>query len=91
MPYLEDGTPGGHRPQPARRPLPHERRADPGDAPGLGRRAASGEQLQQHGARSNSAPPSSARSCKDGSYEARSRARRLGQFIDEVPEKELAA
>ena len=39
MPFLEDGTPGRRDPQPARRALAHERRADPRDAPRLGRRA----------------------------------------------------
>ena len=41
MPYLEDGTPGRHRAQPARRALAHERRADPRDPPRLGARASS--------------------------------------------------
>ncbi len=51
MPYLEDGTPGRHRPQPAGRALPHERGADPGDAPGLGgpqrRPAAAGDDREE--------------------------------------------
>ena len=37
MPFLPDGTPGGHRAQPARRAEPHERGADPRDPPRLGR------------------------------------------------------
>ena len=37
MPFLPDGTPGGHRAQPARRAEPHERGPDPGDPPRLGR------------------------------------------------------
>ena len=36
MPFLEDGTAGGHRAQPARRPGPDERRPGAGDAPRLG-------------------------------------------------------
>ena len=36
MPYLEDGTPGRHGPQPARRSLSDERRSDPRDTPRLG-------------------------------------------------------
>ncbi len=36
MPFLPDGTPGGHRPQPARRAEPDERGSDPRDPPGLG-------------------------------------------------------
>ena len=39
MPFLEDGTPGRRDPQPAGRAVAHERRADPRDAPRLGRRA----------------------------------------------------
>ena len=39
MPFLEDGTPGRRDPQPAGRAFAHERRADPRDAPRLGRRA----------------------------------------------------
>ena len=38
MPFLEDGTPGRRRPQPARRPEPDEHRPDPRDPPRLGRR-----------------------------------------------------
>ena len=38
MPFLPDGRAGRHHPQPAGRAEPHERRPDPGDAPGLGRR-----------------------------------------------------
>ena len=38
MPYTEDGTPGRHRAQPARRAEPHERGPDPGDPPRLGLR-----------------------------------------------------
>jgi DNA-directed RNA polymerase subunit beta len=37
MPFLEDGTPGRHRAQPAGRAQPDERRPDPRDPPGLGR------------------------------------------------------
>jgi DNA-directed RNA polymerase subunit beta len=44
MPYLADGTPVGHRAQPAGRALAHERRADPRDPPGLGR-ALAGQQI----------------------------------------------
>ena len=36
MPHTADGTPARHRAQPAGRALAHERRPDPGDAPGLG-------------------------------------------------------
>ena len=36
MPFLPDGTPGRHHPEPAGRAVPHEHRPDPGDAPGLG-------------------------------------------------------
>ena len=36
MPFLPDGTPGRHHPQPAGRALPHEHRPDPRDPPGLG-------------------------------------------------------
>ena len=38
MPYLPDGTPGRHHPQPARRAEPHEHRPDPGDPPRVGAR-----------------------------------------------------
>ena len=38
MPFLEDGTPGRHRAQSARRAEPHECRADPGDPSRLGLR-----------------------------------------------------
>ena len=38
MPHLEDGTPGRPRAEPAGRAVAHERRADPGDASGLGLR-----------------------------------------------------
>ena len=38
MPFLPDGRPGRHHPESAGRAEPHERRPDPGDAPGLGRR-----------------------------------------------------
>ena len=38
MPFLEDGTHGRHRAQPARRAEPHECRADPRDASRLGLR-----------------------------------------------------
>ena len=41
MPFLPDGTPGGHRPQPARRAEPHERRPDPRDPPRAGPRGSS--------------------------------------------------
>ncbi len=37
MPFLEDGTAGRRRPQPARRPRPHERRPGPRDPPRLDR------------------------------------------------------
>ena len=40
MPFLPDGTPGRHHPQPAGRALAHEHRPDPRDAPGLGARRA---------------------------------------------------
>ena len=36
MPFLPDGTPGRHHPQPARRAEPDEHRPDPRDAPRLG-------------------------------------------------------
>ena len=36
MPFLEDGTAGRHRPEPARRPRPHERRPGPRDPPRVG-------------------------------------------------------
>ncbi len=36
MPYMEDGSPGRHRAQPARRAVAHESRTDHGDAPRLG-------------------------------------------------------
>ena len=58
MPYLEDGTAGRHRAQPARRALPHERRPDPRDPPGLGRARAG--------------PRSSATCSKPGSASGRS-------------------
>ena len=38
MPFLPDGTPGRHPPQPARRAEPHEHRPDPRDPPRLGAR-----------------------------------------------------
>jgi DNA-directed RNA polymerase subunit beta len=37
MPFMADGTPGGHRAEPAGCSIAHERGTDPRDAPGLGR------------------------------------------------------
>ena len=48
MPYLEDGTPGRHRAQPARRSEPHERRADPRGPPRLGRHSPSAGSSRLH-------------------------------------------
>ena len=39
MPFLPDGTPGRHHPEPDRRAVPHEHRPGAGDAPRLGEQA----------------------------------------------------
>ena len=48
MPYLEDGRPVDIVLNPLGVPSPHEHRADPRDAPGLGGASGVGEQLQKY-------------------------------------------
>ena len=48
MPFLEDGTAGRHRAQPARRARPDERRPGPGDPPRVGRQPRLGDRRATH-------------------------------------------
>ena len=63
MPFLPDGTPGGHRAQPARRAEPDERGPDPRDPPRLVRRGSSGSRPRP---RSSGAPTRPKSACCSG-------------------------
>ena len=85
MPFLEDGTLGRPRAQPARRAEPDERGADPGDASGLGLRHA-----RQAGRRAGRGVPPHRRSAAGAAGQAAGHLRRarcspseIAQMTDE--------